>query len=118
MKSYEFTLTGGILTSINVLSNHSVMSSLVCGQYCLRYEICQGFNYKPTMLTYEDDEFNCQLSEKTNIKQDNIDDGEWVYYKIVRYTSLIRILHVLTLLPGRVKTLPKYFNIQYSSLAF
>ena len=83
------------MNSINVLSNHSVISSLECGQYCLRYKTCQGFNYKSARMIYEDNDINCQLSKQSNMKQNNM-DSEWMYYKALHLVSLVRIIRVLT----------------------
>ena len=66
-----------------------MLSSSECGQYCLRYETCRGYNYK-SAIKDEDDDINCQLSKQSDIKQNNVKYGDWVYYK-APLTSLVRI---------------------------
>ncbi len=94
LKLATFLISGGILDNINVLSNHSVPSSLECGQYCLKHKTCQGFNYKSAMMTYEDDDINCQLSKQSNTNQNKVNDGEWIYHKAIHVASQVRIIRI------------------------
>ena len=86
-ESFNLYFTGASLSAFYVISNHSVGSEALCSHYCLKEEICVGFNYKEK----HNNEYieNCQLSKGKydDIKKDGRGNKEWVYFEEIQTVS-------------------------------
>ena len=75
---------GDSLSALHVISNHSVSSEALCSHYCLKEEICVGFNYKEKHNNECIE--NCQLSNSKydDMKNDGRGNGDWVYFEEIQ----------------------------------
>ena len=78
---------GASLSALHIISNHSVCCEALCSHYCLKEEICVGFNYNEVHNNVYIE--NCQLSKSMydDIKKDGHGDKEWVYFEDIQTVS-------------------------------
>ena len=81
--SYKNLIPAGKKLIENILSEHKVISWLVCALHCQRYvnEFCVGFNYKSSM---NDNEVNCQLTVAQQQRDGVIEaktKNDWEFYQ-------------------------------------
>lgn len=81
--SYFSIIPGSVLFD-HVLSTHSVESSLICGQHCLRNKLCLSFNLRT--IQSRNTMFLCELSASdTKMSPTNLhkhSDYEYFEYKV------------------------------------
>jgi hypothetical protein len=74
---------GASLAPEDIISSHAVHSKIECSLWCLQKSTCVAYNYRPNSNKYA---VNCQLSNKTQRKEDH-GSGEWSFYQSVKSVS-------------------------------
>ena len=82
-------MSDGSFPPKDILSSHAVHSKSECSWRCLQKSTCVGHNYRVKSNKYAE---NCQLSNKTQDRDNNKNGGDWTFYQDLHETVSIVLL--------------------------